>query len=269
MLLGIGWETFPSLIDNKKGIAIESDFADRRWLCIEQISPNMPACQIQDTNSFFRHRGNSEISHHDVAYRAMVSRVQRVPVTRPLPDIFSDTRPGLKKKTCPLGPGGILKLSPKTLALLMNFHQEGGKMDKFWASPLNYRHNHHHNLFLQSDTSWRRRWWNSQNRATSSSPSSSSLSSLFGQSSWGGGGESCKTERFSFSPKPEFEQHLANQSLPLPKQDDCTNTHPKPSQTRVRSTLAQPITVTYLIGWLYKHSSTYKPLCMARSKVDS
>ena len=35
MLLGFGWETFPSLIDKKKGIAIESDFADRQWLCIE------------------------------------------------------------------------------------------------------------------------------------------------------------------------------------------------------------------------------------------
>ena len=30
MLLGFGLETFPSLIDNKKGVAIESDFADRR-----------------------------------------------------------------------------------------------------------------------------------------------------------------------------------------------------------------------------------------------
>ena len=35
MLLGFGLETFPSLIDNKKGVAIESDFADRQWLCIE------------------------------------------------------------------------------------------------------------------------------------------------------------------------------------------------------------------------------------------
>ena len=126
MLLGFGWETFPSLIDNKKGIAIESDFADRRWLCIERISPNMPACQIQDTNSFFRHRRNSEISHYDVAYRAMVSRVQRVPVTWPLPDIFSDTRlDPVWKKTYPVDSVGILKLSPKTWALLMNFPPGG------------------------------------------------------------------------------------------------------------------------------------------------
>ena len=122
MLLGLIWETFPSLIDNKKGIAIESDFADRRWLCIEQISPNMPACQIQDTNSFFRHRRNSEISHYDVAYRAMVSRVQRVPVTWPLPDIFSDTRlDPVWKKNLPCGLCWNPKIEPQNLSSVDEF----------------------------------------------------------------------------------------------------------------------------------------------------
>ena len=147
MLLGFGWETFPSLIDKKKGIAIESDFADRRWLCIEQISPNMPACQIQDTNSFFRHKRNSELSHYDMAYRAVISRAQRVPVTWLATRHFFryPTWPGLYPKMANFGPHNwIIAIIIITIYIFGPAPHGGGAGETRRTEQHHHHHHHHH-----------------------------------------------------------------------------------------------------------------------------